>query len=141
MLHLCDRVRASRLCCSPALRLRSRRALFASSHCLHMLHLCGRLHASRLCCSPAHMMGARLAWVLAALRKGHRRIILHRASLDFWNRLQALGAASSAPRDAESEQAQQLAALQEEQGSLKRQLVGLQQAEAGHLKTISEVRF
>ena len=53
-----------------------------------------------------------------------------------------MGAASSAPQGAESEQAkQQLAALQEEQESLKRQLVGLQQAEAGRLKTISEVRL
>ena len=63
------------------------------------------------------------------------------ASSESLRRLQAVGAASSAPQDAEAEQAkQQLAVLQEEQDSLKRQLVGLQQAEAGHLKTISEVR-
>ncbi len=90
---------------------------------------------------PTHMLDARLAILVLAALKGQQPHHLASCPSEYLEHLQAEGAASLAPSDAESEQAkQQLAALQEEQKSLKRQLVGLQQAEAGHLKTISEVR-
>ena len=102
---------------------------------------------SKLCCIRlkavhclTHMIGARHAvLVLQPLERvtDTSACIMTSESLE---RLQAMGAAASTPQDTKSEEVKaQLAALQGEQASLKRQLVGLQQAEAGHLKTISEV--